>query len=159
MKKVLLIALALFAIAACEESGKKTADKMNTTGQEANDLADEGAKEYVKALYSGNVSTMSLEQLATTRSLYESSYTKLVSARDKYKKVLDLESANKESVTLIGKESINKNITEIDGLLASISTEVKKIDLRKQQILTEAYELEKAQKAKEQEQAEKQTAS
>ncbi len=129
MKK-LLIVLALFtAIVGCGDSAEKAADKINDAGNEANMLADRGAKTYLEAYNAGSPEKMSLTELQATREMYMASKDDLVGAKIRYQKALDLAKENKDSVKTSGQESVHDAMAKIDIIVTDIDKRVERIEV------------------------------
>ncbi len=129
MKKVLIV-LALFtAIVGCGDSAEKAADKINDAGNEANVLADRGAKTYLQAYNSGSPEKMSLSELETTRATYMAARSDLLASKNKYQKALDLAKENKDTVKTHGKDSVYDAMSKIDIIVKDIDQRVERIDV------------------------------
>ena len=136
MKKILMMLVLAVSIVGCEESAKKTADKINDEGEQAQALAKQGIDEYVQVLYAKDVNTMTVEELDLTRNKLVSSRTNLSAARVKYKHMLDLDS-NNDQVKLIGRDSITQAIAKIDELNSEIEIRIQNIEATKKVRLSE----------------------
>lgn len=136
MKKILMMLVVAISIVGCEDSAKKTADKINDEGEQAQTLAKQGVDEYVQVLYAKDLSVMNVEELDATRDKLVSSRTHLSAARAKYKHMLDLDSKN-DQVKLIGRDSIEQAIAKIDQINSDIDTRLQNIEVTKKVRLSE----------------------
>lgn len=130
MKKLLLMLVVAVSIVGCEDSPKKTANKINNEGEQAQVLAKQGVDEYVEVLYAKDMTQMTVEELDLTRNKLVSAQTHLSAARAKYKHILDLDSKN-DQVQLIGRDSVEQAIVKIDQINADIETRIQNIDATK----------------------------